>query len=145
MVSDVPDLAEARRALRVLRDSCGLDETPPPDVVTRREVMRFRAIADALLLLLPPGPAVETTDRHAVNDVPPSPGTHETPDGEKWTWSWEHVQVMVEHDVEPENRYPVILTKAAYKWLSVEDAEAVAAELLSAAARARTHQETDRG
>jgi hypothetical protein len=134
-MSDLPDLTEVRRGLRTIMQ-------PPERVSERQHELASRSLtAAALLLLLPPGPAVETTDRHAVNDVPPSPGTHETPDGEKWTWSWEHVQVMVEHDVEPENRYPVILTKAAYKWLSVEDAEAVAAELLSAAARARAHRE----
>jgi hypothetical protein len=135
-VSD-DQLTGVRRALRVLRDSCGLDEMPPPDVVARRDVMRFRAIADALLLLLPSGPV---EGQHAVEDIAPYLRDQGSLDGPTWTWVWRYVRVLTTSG----DQHPIRLDTDGFQWMTVGEAEIMAAELLSAAARARAANQKPR-
>jgi hypothetical protein len=117
-----PDLAKIRRRLALHADvETGL--TP--------------AIAAALLLLLPPIPV---EDRHTVDDVLPRPTTE--PGHPEWIFgTW---QIAVRGDrgglIEWRMTHPDIV------WFTdPAEAEQFAAVLLSAAARARAQQETDRG
>jgi hypothetical protein len=126
-----PDLATVRQRLAAVSEPNGL-------TTDQRNLVALYGIADALLLLLPPGPL---PDKHTVDDNAPYYGTERTPDGREWTWRWDYVRVMMDNPGdEPGDQRPIRLDTDACQWMSVGEAVGIAAELLSAAARARAAQ-----
>lgn len=113
----------------------------------RADRRTLAAMSDALLTPTPAEDAleelkargfVETVPQYTVDDVSPYYGTERTPKGHEWTWRWDYVRVMVDNpDDEPDDKRPIRLDTDAFQWMSVGEAEVIAAQLLSAAARAR--------
>lgn len=115
-----PDLADVRRRLALVTG----------------EPYQLVDLADALLLLLPSPPVA---GRYTVSDVPPHSPSRVYSAGPAWTWCWNYVRVLMDNlaGIEPHEQKLIRLNTNTAEWLSVEQAEIMAAELLSAAARAR--------
>jgi hypothetical protein len=127
MVDELPDLGNVRRRLAAVSDDNGLSPQ-------QRTVTALYGLVDAMLLLLPPTPV---EDRHTVDDVPPWATTEA--DNPEWVFgTW---QIAIRGDrgglIEWRMSHPDIV------WFTdPAEAEQFAAVLLSAAARARTQQES---
>jgi hypothetical protein len=116
---ETPDLADVRRRLALVTG----------------EPYQLVDLADALLLL----PSSPVAGRHTVSDVSPHPPSRVYSAGPAWTWCWNYVRVLMDNlaGIAPHEQKLIRLNTNTAEWLSIEQAETMAGELLSAAARAR--------